>query len=65
MTNDSKNHPQRLIGRSEVANRLGVSPQTVDKLVQRGALPPPVVHSGRIVRFDQGAVDKALGGNHE
>lgn len=53
---------QKLITRAEVASRLGVSPQSVDALVRRGAIPAPAMHSGRIVRFNQGAVERALSG---
>lgn len=53
---------QKLITRAEVASRLGVSPQSVDALVRRGSLPAPTVRSGRIVRFNQGEVERALTG---
>jgi excisionase family DNA binding protein len=39
----------RLLGRSEVAERLGISRQTLDRLVRAGAL--PVVRLDRRRRF--------------
>lgn len=66
MTEALKNaQNQRLVSRGEVADQLRVSPQTVDKLVQRGALPAPIVRSGRIVRFDGGAIDRVLSGGQQ
>lgn len=48
--------------RREIAERLGISPQSVDRLVERGALPEPILKSGKIQRWDRTAVDAALHG---
>lgn len=42
-------HPQLLLTRREVCERLRLSPRTVATLIQRGEL--PVVRIGRAVRF--------------
>ncbi len=49
----------------EVADMLKTCTKTVSRLVQRGALPKPVVLSARCLRFERGEVlaylDKAKG----
>lgn len=49
----------------EVASMLKTCPKTITRMVQRGALPKPVVLSARCLRFDLGEVlahlDKAKG----
>ena len=56
----------RLLGRSEVAERLGISRQTLDRLVKAGAL--PVVGLDRRRRFlpeDVEALIRHGGNSHE
>jgi len=46
--------PPRLWGAKQIAEYLSVSPRTLSRLIQSGAL--PVVHVGRAVRCDPGAL---------
>ncbi len=52
--------PLSLIGSTDVATRLGVSPRTVHRLAQSGALPPAVRGPGGMhgsLLFDPDAVE--------
>lgn len=50
----------KLLSPAEVAERLGLKPNTVLELARQGRI-PRVLLSRRIVRFDWPAVAKALG----
>ena len=50
---------RRVYSRSEAASYVGVSPGFFDKLVRRGAMPPPLQMLG-VRRWDRAALDRAL-----
>lgn len=50
----------RLLMRREVADRLHVSPKTLDKLVRRGIFPRPIRWSRKLVRWKESTVDDYL-----
>lgn len=54
--------PQRLLTRSELADRLAVSLRTVDALLASGRLPH--FRLGRCVRFEPAAVEALLAKSH-
>ena len=56
-----KSNPTRLVSRTELARALGVSDMAAWRLVRRGALPPPVILSPRVYRYDLDACLRAIG----
>ena len=54
--------PEPLLDRARLAERLGVVERTVSALVARGELPPPLLHTGDIARWDWAQVLRWLQG---
>ena len=52
-------HRKRLMSRRQVANLLGVHPETIKRYQQRGLLPAIVINS-RLVRYEPEDVEKLL-----
>jgi excisionase family DNA binding protein len=48
--------------RTDIAERLSVSVQSIGRLVERGVLPKPMIQSGKILRWSRSEVDAALHG---
>jgi predicted DNA-binding transcriptional regulator AlpA len=46
--------------RAELADQLGVSPDTVDEYVRQGVLPRPIRFSAGCIRWRSASVDAAL-----
>lgn len=51
---------ERLLTRAQVAERLGVSERTVDRLADRGELPRQRIVGTRLVRFSEADVRALL-----
>jgi predicted DNA-binding transcriptional regulator AlpA len=48
--------------RATMARRLDCSESTIDELVKRGTIPPPIKFSSGMVRWDWAAVQAAISG---
>jgi hypothetical protein len=51
---------ERLLDRAEVAERLGVCERTVSAMVERQELPPPLLHTSGVARWEWQQVLKFL-----
>lgn len=58
-TNDASTE-RRLLTRHEVEKILGIGKSTIYRLVADGRIPPPVVYSGRAVRWVSTEIDEVL-----
>ena len=52
--------PERLLDRPALAERIGVCARSIGPMVARGELPPPLLHTGGVVRWEWGQVLKYL-----
>jgi len=52
----------RLLDRPSLAERLGVCERSVGSMVSRGELPPPLLHTSGVARWDWNQVLKFLAG---
>lgn len=52
-----------LISLAKVARQARVGTAATESLILQGVLPQPVIRSGRIIRFDPDAIDRALSGD--
>jgi hypothetical protein len=51
---------ERLIGRTELAKRIGVCERSIGPMVARRELPPPLLHTAGLARWEWGQVVKYL-----
>ena len=54
----NKNNPITLIGRNEVARRIGVSTSTLDRLRKEGGFPKPRQVGKAAIRWDAAEIDE-------
>jgi hypothetical protein len=52
--------PEPLLDRAALAERLGVGERTVGAMVSREELPPPLLHTSGVARWEWGQVVKFL-----
>lgn len=55
-------HERRVFNCDEAASYVGVSPGHFRKLVEQGAMPPPLAPLGHVRRWDKEALNKVLDG---
>lgn len=61
---ESKRGPMAL-NKYQVAERLGIHPVTVYRMVKAGRLPAPTLQTGRIVRWDSEAIEAIVQGGRK